>query len=105
MAGQLGLAATTEKSPEAAPKASEADNRLRLLLLPSGSADPRSAIPGHEVDEHFMPLRSLVSTDAGAQINRAMKPVIDLQQQLAKMAASAARTARPPTTTRLPHCG
>jgi type VI secretion system protein ImpL len=45
------------------------------------------------VDQHFQPFRALLGTGGAAPIDLALRPLGDLQQQLAKQAASASRTA------------
>ncbi|HTE36777.1 MAG TPA: type VI secretion system membrane subunit TssM, partial [Reyranella sp.] len=52
-----------------------------------------AAAPGSEVEEHFRPLRDLVSVTAGAPIDQVLKRINDLQQQMAKLAAAGPVTA------------
>ncbi len=63
-------------------------------LAPAASAPPmdREAMM-QEVDQQFAPLRGVLGTGGAAPIDLALRPLSDLQQQLAKQAASAARPA------------
>ncbi|GAC1346454.1 MAG: type VI secretion system membrane subunit TssM [Acetobacteraceae bacterium] len=49
--------------------------------------------PGHEIDERYAGLRELMRPGA---LDQVLKPLVDLQQQLAKMAASANRAGATP---------
>jgi type VI secretion system protein ImpL len=77
----LGAAA-----PAPAPPASTEHDRLAALLGRTAVAAEPAAQPGQAVDDHFKPLHELMRPGA---IDQVLKPLSDLQQQLAKMAASA----------------
>ena len=97
-ARQVGLAAAGQAPAQPSPEpAAEGGSRLGPLFNRAASAEPATIAPGHEIDDHFKPLRDLVGTGAGAPIDQVLKPLVDLQQQLAKIAASNRRGAPPPT--------
>jgi type VI secretion system protein ImpL len=54
--------------------------------------------PGHEIDERYKQLRDLVTPSGGAPIDQVLKLLNDLQQQLAKMAATPLGSAPPAGT-------
>ena len=77
-----------------APAAEESDEDRRareVLERLGGPTTPAAPVipPGREVDEHFKPLRDFVGTGHGAPLDFVLKPVSDLQQQMAKLAAAA----------------
>jgi type VI secretion system protein ImpL len=78
---------TTSAPPSAASTAtpSERDRLAALFGRPGAPADA-VASPGQAIDDHYKPLRDLMRPGA---IDQVLKPLGDLQQQLAKMAASA----------------
>ncbi len=75
---QLSLAAAT---PAAQP--TPAGRLSPLLTRPAGAA--AEAPPGNAIDERYKGLRDLMRPGA---IDQVLKPLVDLQQQLAKMAAT-----------------
>ena len=90
LARQLALA-----EPQAAAKpavTTDAGSRFQSLL--GAKADP-AARPGREVDARYKPLRDL----AGAPLDRLLRIVADLQQQLARLAAAGLRAGPQPTIT------
>jgi type VI secretion system protein ImpL len=84
IARQLTLADATRPEPTAQNPAA---SRLLGVLGRAAPAETPSA-PGHEIDDRYKALRDLMV--AGA-LDQVLKPLVDLQQQLAKMAASANR--------------
>ena len=88
---QTTLAAAAS-APSAAPESAERQRILAALGRPAAAAEPATA-PGHEVDDHFAGLHELMR--AGT-LDQVFKPLTDLQQQLAKMAASANRAGATP---------
>ncbi len=89
------------------PAGSRCGASCRLVRTPQpGQAAPLP--PGHEVDDHFKPLRDFVGNGPGAPIDLVLKSFNEMQQQLAKIAAAplgGERPRRPPAT--IPHsrCG
>ena len=55
-------------------------------------------MPGREIDQQYKALRELVGTGPGAPLDQLMKTVVDLQQQLAKLAAAGFWIGPPPGT-------
>ena len=70
-------------------------SRLQGVLGRPAGTEPDPPSPGSAVDVRYKPLRDLVGTGAGAPIDQVMKPIFDLQQQLAKIAASTTRAVTP----------
>ncbi|MBV8914725.1 MAG: type VI secretion system membrane subunit TssM, partial [Acetobacteraceae bacterium] len=91
LAKQLTLAGPTAAAQPSAPDSLQ--NRLGAAF---GRAAPIETVaaPGHEIDDKYAALRDL-ATRPGA-IDQVLKPLVDLQQQLAKMAASANRAGAAP---------
>ena len=81
---------TTMGAPPPAAPASGNDaerERLAALLGRQGSpTDTAAGSPVQAIDDHYKPLRDIMRPGA---IDQVLKPLGDLQQQLAKMAASA----------------
>jgi type VI secretion system protein ImpL len=77
-----------------APGSGGTGGRLQALLGVASEAGP--ALPGHEVDELYQPLRDLVSAEGGARLDRIMQSIAELQQQLAKLAAAGLRSTAVP---------
>lgn len=77
----------------AAPADTDADSeaqRLQALLGAPPSVTPAAALlPGHEIDERYKAVRDLVGNGPGAPLDLVLRTLGDLQQQLAKMAATA----------------
>jgi type VI secretion system protein ImpL len=69
--------------------AETAEHRLQALF---GRAQPTTSTaqlpPGHEIDEHYKALRDLIGDGPGAPIDQVLRSLGDMQQQLAKMAAT-----------------
>jgi type VI secretion system protein ImpL len=89
-----GMASTADKAAGGAAQPA-VNERLTSLF---GTVQPGQAAalpPGHEVDEHYKPLRDLVGSGPGAPIDLVLKSLNDLQQQLAKMAALPVGTTAP----------
>jgi type VI secretion system protein ImpL len=81
-----------------------AHSPLRNLLAAAGQElAPAAALPADSparerlaaLDERYKPLRLLFGTGGAAPIDQAMRPLGDLQQQLAKQAASTTKAATP----------
>jgi type VI secretion system protein ImpL len=81
---------------ERARPVTDQEARLQALFRLGPRSDAAVARPGHEIDDRYRALRETVNTDAGAQIDRVLKIVTSLQQQLAKLAASAGRSGSAP---------
>jgi type VI secretion system protein ImpL len=97
----IGRQLTLSVPPAGAPKAAdqsvgaesdearEARERVESLsgqVVPVNAAD---AAPGKDVDDHFKALRDFIGTGPGSPLDFALRPVSDLQQQMAKLAAAA----------------
>ena len=83
-----GMAAPGSDKPTAGAAQPAANERLGALF---STPQPGQAAPlpaGHEIDEHYKPLRDLVGSGPGAPVDLVLKSLNDLQQQLAKMAAA-----------------
>jgi len=80
-------AATPADSGQGADSAEAA--RLQALLGAPPQATPASALaPGHEIDERYKGVRDLVGNGPGSPLDLVLRSLGDLQQQLAKMAAT-----------------
>jgi type VI secretion system protein ImpL len=79
-----GVAPAAGDKAAAQPAVNE---RLSSLFSPAAAGQAAPLPPGHEVDEHYKPLRDLVGSGPGGPIDLVLKSLNDLQQQLAKMAA------------------
>jgi type VI secretion system protein ImpL len=87
---------TLSVSPGGAPAASKADaspnnTELRLRSLfgvapPAAPAPPQ--LPGHEIDARYHALRELVGDGPGAPIDLVLRSIGEMQQELAKQAAT-----------------
>lgn len=82
----VGEAAARGKAAVAAATTSTSSLISSLFGGPPGSAP--ALPPGHEIDERYKQLRDLVTPSGGAPIDQVLKLLNDLQQQLAKMAAT-----------------
>ena len=69
------------------------DARLQALL---GARPQTAARPGQEIDARYRALREAAGSGPGAPIDRTLRTIGDLQQQLAKLAASGTRTSAVP---------
>jgi type VI secretion system protein ImpL len=81
---------------ERASRVTDQEARLQALFGLGPRSDAAVARPGREIDDRYRALRDVVDTDGGAQIDRVLKLVTNLQQQLAKLAASAGRSGSTP---------
>ena len=100
IAHQLTLSATPAGAPIPKPGAGQAivNESSRLSsLLGVGSASASTLPPGYEVDARYQALRDLATRDNGAGLDQSLKPLADLQQLFAKMAASPLGAAPPPS--------
>ena len=61
----------------------------------ASSLMPAPSAPGHEIDERYQALLSLVGNGPGAPIDGVLKSLIDIQQQIAKLAAAPVGSAPP----------
>ncbi len=88
---QVNLAKPPPPPAAGGAPADPATARLRSIFeaLPG---QPAQLPLGHEVDQHFKPLRDLVT---GGQLDQVLKVLSDLQQQLAKLAAAPIGAAAP----------
>ena len=68
----------------AAPATATDVARLQAVLGAPQEGPP----PGHEVDARYQNLRDLVAGGPGAPIDQVLKPLSDLQQEMAKLAAA-----------------
>jgi type VI secretion system protein ImpL len=82
--GKAAVAATTTSTP------------ALISSLFGGQHGAAPALPpGHEIDQRYKQLRELVVPSGGAPIDQVLKLLNDLQQQLAKMAATPLGSAPP----------
>jgi type VI secretion system protein ImpL len=79
-AGKAGAA------PASAGSAPGVNERLQGLFGAPQPGQAPALPPGHEVDEHFKPLRDLVGSGPGAPIDFVLKSLDDVRQQMAKLA-------------------
>jgi type VI secretion system protein ImpL len=88
-ARQLTLSVAPDKA-QAAPVKSSGDtvtSRLASVLGNTQSTVPEM-LPGHEIDERYKALIDLVGEGRGSPIDQVLRSLSDMQQQLAKMAAT-----------------
>jgi type VI secretion system protein ImpL len=104
-APQAGATAVTPAPTPAAPKlaatpaTSTAAEQVQAALGRAPPApDPTPSAPGHEIDERYQALLSLVGNGPGAPIDQVMKSLIDIQQLIAKVAAAPVGSAPPALT-------
>lgn len=96
VARQVTLSVPPPAPPGTAKPAAAASDRVKAA---TGSADgPAPKPPGANVDEAFKALRDAVGNGPGSPLDRILRPLNALQQQLAAMAASPAGTAPAPGT-------
>lgn len=89
-----GMAAGANKPAAGATQPVPNEHLIALFnTVQPGQAAPLP--PGHEVDEHYKPLRDLVGSGPGAPIDLVLKSLNEMQQQLAKMAAAPVGGAAP----------
>jgi type VI secretion system protein ImpL len=97
-----GAPAPSPAPAEAAPADSGADSealRLQALLGARPQAAPEAALaPGHEIDVRYKPIRDLVGNGPGSPLDLVLRSLGDLQQQLAKMAATLVSSSSAPAT-------
>lgn len=111
MAHQLTLSAPTEREKAAAAAqkaltggktipgvATSLDPGLAVLFPPAQAGQPPPAPPGHEIDERYKRLRELVGNGPGSPLDAVLRPLNDLQQLFAKLAAAPVGAAAPPGT-------
>ncbi len=92
IARQLTLSVMTGGAqPGAAPGTSDTQFRLQTII---GTATASNAPlpPGHEVDERYKALRDFVGSKPRAPIDLALRELGDVQQQVAKLAATLVST-------------
>ena len=78
------------------PVTDTAAEQLQAVLgKPQQQPDPTPSAPGHEIDERYRALLSLVGTGPGAPLDQVMKSLIDIQQLIAKLAAAPVGSAPP----------
>jgi type VI secretion system protein ImpL len=70
------------------PATDTAAERLQAALGAAEPGEPAPAAPGEEIDARYKPLLALVGDGPGAPIDLVLKSLIDLQQQMAKLAAA-----------------
>ena len=92
---QLTLsAAPGNAQPTAASGAAPSDTQTQLQAIigamPNASNAPLP--PGHEIDERYKALRDFVGTRPGAPIDLVLRELGDVQQQVAKLAATLVST-------------
>ncbi len=85
IAQQLTLAGRGRRAERR--RAAERDRPARRAR-PGRAGRDAGAAPGREIDDRYKALRDLMRPGA---LDQVLKPLVDLQQQLAKMAASANR--------------
>jgi type VI secretion system protein ImpL len=92
------------KPVDASIKSIESDEDIRARQLVQGASGQvpgvpvptaAAALPGQEVDDHFRALRAFVGSGPGSPLDFVLRPISDLQQQMAKIAASAPGTPIP----------
>jgi type VI secretion system protein ImpL len=91
---QLRLSVTSA-SPAGTITRAPGDNvtsRLQSVLGAVQPSEPAALPPGHEIDERFKPLIDLVGDGPGAPLDQVLRSLSDMQQQLAKMAATLVST-------------
>ena len=77
------------KAAEPDPQTSSTQLRLQALLGASQTTTQAAALlPGHEIDERYRALRDLVGNGPAAPIDLVLREVGDVQQQIAKLAAT-----------------
>ena len=82
-----------QKAAEPDPSASSTQLRLQALLGASQTTTQAAALlPGHEIDERYQALRDLVGHGPAAPIDLVLREVGDVQQQIAKLAATLVST-------------
>ncbi len=91
-----GTAAVTPVPTRLAPAVTDtAAAQLQAVLGKPQQPDPVPSAPGHEVDERYQALLSLIGNGPGAPIDGVMKSMIDIQQLIAKLAAAPVGSAPP----------
>ncbi|HEX5327412.1 MAG TPA: type VI secretion system membrane subunit TssM, partial [Acetobacteraceae bacterium] len=70
------------------PSADSIATQLQAVLGPAPSSEPASSAPGHAIDERYKALIDFVGDGPGAPIDQVLRSLGDLQQQLAKKAAT-----------------
>ena len=84
-----GLSAGRQAAAPGDTGTDDAALRLKAVLGNPRQSVPTAPLPpGHEIDERYKALRDLVGDGPGAPIDQALRSLGDMQQQLAKMAAT-----------------
>jgi type VI secretion system protein ImpL len=83
-----GAQAASQAQTAPGPGGDSVASRLQSVLARSPSADVGALRPGHEIDERYKALIDLVGDGPGAPIDQVLRSMSDMQQQLAKMAAT-----------------
>jgi type VI secretion system protein ImpL len=81
--------------PAAAPAASASETQLRLQTVLGAAQQAAAAapvLPGHEIDERYQALRDFIGNKPGAPIDLVLRELGDMQQQIAKLAATLVST-------------
>ena len=95
---QHGGVARPVQDASVADAGSSAD-QLRAVLGKTQSTEAVPSLPGHEIDNRYQTLLTFAGGDGpDAPIDEALKSLVDLQQEMAKMAAAAVGSP-PPTGT------
>lgn len=92
----IAVVAATPKPVAASPIVGTAAEQLQSLIgKAQQQPDSAPSAPGHEIDERYQALLSLVGTGPGAPIDQVLKSLIDIQQLIAKLAAAPVGSAPP----------
>ncbi|HUB43871.1 MAG TPA: type VI secretion system membrane subunit TssM [Acetobacteraceae bacterium] len=99
IAHQLRLSVGRPVQDASVANADTSADQLRAVLGTTQSTEAAPSLPGHEIDNRYRTLLKFVGGDGpGAPIDEALKSLIDIQQEMAKMAAAAVGSP-PPTGT------
>jgi type VI secretion system protein ImpL len=80
--------ASPRQIPTAEPRDDSVAMRLQSVLGTSPQGEPVALRPGHEIDERYRSLIDLMGNGPAAPIDLVLRSLSDMQQQLAKMAAT-----------------
>jgi type VI secretion system protein ImpL len=95
IAGQLTLSAVpadTQSGNAQAGATNDTQARLQAILGSVQSSTNAPLPPGHEIDERYQALREFVGTRPGAPIDSVLREIGDVQQVVAKLAATLVST-------------
>jgi type VI secretion system protein ImpL len=81
-------AASPRQIPAAEPTDDSVAMRLQSVLGGPTRGEPVALPPGHEIDERYKSLIDLVGNGPAAPVDLVLRSLSDMQQQLAKMAAT-----------------